>query len=253
MRLTSYGFGHEPLGIGGLEGNAFRLVVRNLPFELGEQLQKTRKLNHLFVNYYDIQRFGVPGGPRRTHLVGQAILRSNWGAALRELIGLAAPESQSAADWAGTAEDFFRALDPRTTSFYLAAAASWDWNCELREVIDRAGTRADVLDVEVEGLDYRYLRSGRQLQQVLAEQADLAYRRYSFDDGVVTFRESSRPTVIQTQIALGERWDDEFHPGRSAVEFRFFLPSGCYATAAIRQLLARTDLAIDARSIPAVG
>lgn len=250
LRLRASGFGFEPLTIGGLEGNAFRLVVRNIAPALADQLCDRRKLNHFFLNYYDIQRFGVPGGPRRTHLVGAGILDGRWDDALRELVGLAAPESAAAATWDGSAEQFFLNLDSRTTSFYLAAAASWEWNGHLRRLIGSLGADEEIVDVEVEGLAYRYAASSRLVCRVLADNPDLPYRRYTFVNGRVSFVESSRPTVIQTQIAIANCAADEHYLGRSRLEFRFFLPSGCYATAAIRQLLTQVEPA--ARAAPSV-
>lgn len=241
LRLTHHGFGGEPLTIGGLEGNAFRLVVRDLAEETARRLAGLRKLNFCFLNYYDIQRFGVPGGVRRTHHVGSALLESRWDDALRELAGLGAPESAQAAAWTGPALEHFRSLDPRVPSFHLSAHGSAEWNARLRELArDVAGDGA--VDTEVDSVPFTYLTRTDQVLEVLATAPDLPYRRYAFDAEGITHRESSRPSVIQTQLAFDGAEPDEFHPGRYRVEIRFFLPSGCYATAAIRQLFARADL-----------
>jgi tRNA pseudouridine13 synthase len=236
MTLTHSGFGATPLRVGRLEGNAFRVVVRNLSERLALALGNTAKINHFFLNYYDTQRFGVPGGPKRTHLVGQAILDGRWDVARRELIDLGAPESRLAQRWQGKAEQFFRELDPRNAAFYLAAHASARWNAELREIVTRIGG-ADRVDIDIDGLPYTYLASARQVHQVLGAASELPYQRFSFHDGEITSQSSPRPTVVQTVVAVEEPGPDEFRPGRFRAGLSFFLPSGCYATAAVRQLI----------------
>ncbi|MEE1782946.1 tRNA pseudouridine(13) synthase TruD [Streptomyces sp. SP17BM10] len=234
LDLHHHGYGAEPLAIGRLEGNGFRITVRNLDPGRAERLAGLRKHTMFFLNYYDTQRFGVPGGPKRTHLVGRAMLAGDWDTALRELAGLRAPESPQAAQWQGPAEEFFRTLDPRTASFYLAAQASADWNAALRRAVDDScGPHTST--VELDGLEYRY--ADKPLA-VLATAAELPYAKYTFTDGTATARTSARPTVVQTTVSLSAAAPDELNPGRSRIGLGFFLPSGSYATAAVRQLLA---------------
>lgn len=237
LRLHHYGFGAEPLRVGRLEGNGFRVVVRNLDAERAAWLEQLRKVNLFFLNYYDTQRFGVPGGPKRTHLVGAAMLDGDWDLALRELADLCAPESPQAAAWTGSAEEFFRALDPRTASFYLAANASSAWNAALREVVGEC-CPDEWFPVTLEGLTYHYVTSAEAAVRVLAKVRDLPYSRYTFEDGHPEAHESHRPTVVQTTVAISRAEPDDLIEGKSQILLNFFLPSGCYATAAVRQLLA---------------
>src|SRR6266545_2818525 len=67
LHLAVYGHGNEPLRVG-------------------------RRHNHLFLNYYDTQRFGVPGGPRLTHRIGAHLSAGNPVAALSLLIQSRAAE-----------------------------------------------------------------------------------------------------------------------------------------------------------------
>jgi tRNA pseudouridine13 synthase len=63
IEIVPYGTYPAPLEIGGLVGNAFRICVRSVPVSMREQLDKLAGANPAwFVNYYDTQRFGVPGG-----------------------------------------------------------------------------------------------------------------------------------------------------------------------------------------------
>ncbi len=240
LELHHYGFGAEPLAIGRLEGNSFRTVLRGLDEPLAEEIVRAARSSHVFVNYYDTQRFGVPHGPKWTDRVGAAILDGDWGVALDELIGLRAPESEAAAAWSGTAEEFFRGLDPRTVSFYLAALASRQWNDDVRAAIRRVSPDG-FQEVSVEGVEFLYLNSPGDTLRLLVDSPVLPYRRYSFVDGEVTSRESERTTVVQTRLRAARPEPDELLDGTHRLTLGFPLPSGCYATAALRQLLAYTS------------
>lgn len=233
--ILHYGFGAEPIRIGQLEGNGFNLTIRNVEEESATRMASRRKIPSFFLNYYDIQRFGVPGGPRRTHLVGAAIAAGDWSSALHELAGLNAPESPAARSWAGSPREFFCEMDPRTVSFYLAAMSSFEWNAALRSaVVDTCGPE-NCVETCVEGLDYTYVRSGEAVAQLVGHISALPYGRYEFVDGRAEVRTSTRSTGIQTEIQIGSAAPDPAFPGRFMVNMRFFLPSGCYATAFIRQ------------------
>ncbi|MFD9811789.1 tRNA pseudouridine(13) synthase TruD [Streptomyces sp. NPDC059080] len=237
LRLSHYGYGQEPLAVGQLNGNGFRVVLRNLDEAAAARLTERRRVNLLFVNYYDTQRFGVPGGPKRTHLVGEALLEEDWALARRELAGLGAPESGEAARWTGQDRDLFRALDPRTVAFYLAAHSSYAWNAQVRDLI-AAVCPDDAPESAVDGLPYRFPATADGVAALLASCQELPYLRYAYRDGPVE-RPTVRPTVIQTALTVGADGPDGAFPGRRAVEVSFLLPSGCYATAALRQWFLR--------------
>lgn len=235
--LQHYSFGHAPLRIGELEGNSFYITVRNLTAEVAALVAKKRETALLFLNYYDTQRFGVPGGPKRTHHVGSAILRGSWDDALRELVGLRAPESELAAQWAGGAKQFFDQLDPRTVAFYLAATASADWNHELGELITET-CPGNYFSTAVNGIQYRYLYSTSHVAEVLARAASLRCTKYQYHNGVISTGVSERAAVVQAMIHASMPEVDPLIDGKYLARLRFSLPSGTYATAAIRQLFA---------------
>ncbi|KOT94749.1 tRNA pseudouridine synthase D [Streptomyces rimosus subsp. pseudoverticillatus] len=237
LSLSHYGYGREPLRVGRLNGNGFRVVLRGLDETTAAHLADRHRMNLLFVNYYDTQRFGVPGGPKRTHLVGEALLKEDWALARRELAGLGAPESGIAERWDGTDQDLFRELDPRTVAFYLAAHSSYEWNAQVRELV-ATNCPEESAETRVDGLPYRFPTTGRAVAALLAACHELPYMRYAYQDGPVE-RPTVRPTVIQTTVTAEEEGPDEEFPGRRAVEVSFLLPSGCYATAALRQLIAQ--------------
>ncbi len=236
LRLHHYGYGDEPLRVGKLDGNGFKIVVRNLPESQFERLSQLSRINLFFLNYYDTQRFGVPGGPKRTHEVGSAIIDQDWDRALRELAGLGAPESEMASRWQGSADEFFLSIDPRTVSFYLSALSSYHWNGVLREIVAR-NCDGDWFPILLDGHEYRYLRSSELVRRVLGHAPELPYQRYAFDGRAQPTHQSARPTVVQAAVTIDQTGPDDLIACRYQAGFSFFLPSGCYATAAVRQLL----------------
>lgn len=252
LELTYYGRGSEPLRIGALEGNSFRAAIRGLDREQADRLVAAGTAPLFFLNYYDVQRFGVPGGAKRTHLVGAALLRGDWSAGLAELAGLGAPESAGAAAWSGPPREFFDRLDSRTASFYLAAHASQAWNAELN---DRVGATCpgQHYRVRVEGIDYLYATSVEAAMRVLVAAPTLPYKRYEYRDGEHHHRSSHRSTVVQTRLRVTEPEPDEAIDGAYRVTASFALPSGCYATAALRQWFGLAGCAVPGDDRPATA
>jgi tRNA pseudouridine13 synthase len=243
--LSLHGHGAMPLQIGALDGNIFLITVRNIEAGLAERLQLTwgagSTASFPILNYYDVQRFGVPHGPKRSHYVGEHILAGRWPDAIRELAALNAAESRAALEWEGDPAAFFREMDPRAVVFYLSAFASAQWNRALSATI--AAALADgYRDMRVDGLDFRLVCDPARLHELSACAPWLPYKRYGWDQGRITEGASNRATVVQTSITTGPFEPDRFHPGRLAWQLQFFLPSGCYATAVVRQLLTLSEL-----------
>ncbi|HCT75240.1 MAG TPA: tRNA pseudouridine(13) synthase TruD [Micromonosporaceae bacterium] len=235
LSLIPYGTGDQPLDIGRLDGNSFRVVVRNLTGQVSEALAG-RRHNHLFVNYYDTQRFGVPGGPRVTHLIGAQLLGGDPAAALQLVAGSGATESESARMWARTADEFFAALDVRLRSFYLSAHASDCWNQDLATLL--GGGIGETVSVQREGISFLFATDRNALAELACQWPEFAYRKYRANgDADIEPANSTRPTIVQTQISAGPAEPDEAYPGQHKCEISMFLPSGCYATTAVAQLL----------------
>ncbi|MEY9860780.1 tRNA pseudouridine13 synthase [Catenulispora sp. GAS73] len=235
MRFLRYGESAAPLRIGELEGNSFKIVLRNLDPRQGEKgLLAAKKVILYFLNYFDTQRFGVPGGPKVAHLIGAALSDGQWAKARELLASSGSGEAAAAREWTGADADFFAELDGRVTSFFLAAHASQQWNRTLAEQVEKC--LPDARRVDVEGIGFTYAREVGDCVSVLAAQPAIPITRYTVRDGVVKERRSVRAAVVQTVIEIDDRRSDEHFPGRMRAELSFFLPSGSYATAAVRQL-----------------
>ena len=238
LEIHHYGYGRSPLRIGQVEGNGFRVVVRNLDFGQAAQLSNQRGRTALFfLNYYDTQRFGVPAGPKRTHFVGRAMLEGRWGDAIEELTQLGSPESAAARDWSGPALAFFERLEPRVRAFFLAAHVSDRWNQALSERVALCCPPQERVSVTVEGIRFRYTSSPEAAVRLLSRGYTIPYRRYEYRGSDLIAHPLQRATTVQTFLTVEDPEEDAYNRRRYAAALKFFLPSGCYGTAALRQML----------------
>lgn len=244
LSLTLCGTGDEPIATGRLAGNSFRLVVRNLDRSFVDRVDAApRHLVH-FLNYYDVQRFGVADGPKTTHLLGEALLAEDYRSALDILRSTGTPEGDRARRFEGSAKQLFDRLDQRVVDFYRSSAASFRWNAQLADVVrEVCGGETD--EITVDTIPYTFSRRQALLPGLLRRRASLEYPRYYGDR-----RPGLRATVVQVQLLCNEIGEDEIHPGAFRCDLSFFLPSGCYATMYIKQLIRFLDLVPRAERTP---
>jgi len=240
LRVTPQGTGTTGLRTGELDGNQFRLVVRSLDEQSATTLaQGPQRHNHFFVNYYDTQRFGVPGGPKETHLIGEALLAGDEDTAFRLLRRSGSVEGARALLHEGPPAEFWQTLDPRVPVFYRCAHASYEWNAQVRALLSEVAG-GQVTHVDSERIPYTFATTRDAMLALLARCPELDYVRYRWTDGECVRSTAPRPTVLQTHISVHGVQPDTLHPGRFACTISFFLPSGGYATAAVRQWFIQT-------------
>lgn len=236
MQLVPYGRYPDPLTVGGLAGNAFRIRIRGMPAELAAGLGNPGHAHPVsVVNYYDTQRFGVPGGPKTTHAIGAALLAADYDRALGLLKDARTPESEKARNWHGTPQALFEELEPRVTAFFMSADSSFTWNNAVQRALeDRLGPDRLVRYVR-DGFDFVTAKSATDLAGALTP--TIEYRRYRPETGGFASSAIARPTLVHPVVHIEEIELDETQPNRMSAVVSFFLPSGAYATNVINQLL----------------
>jgi len=238
--LRHDGMGHEPLKIGRLNGNNFRLVVRNLSSSFVERITVGGTYVIYFLNYYDVQRFGVPTGPKTTHLIGEALLHGDFKRAMGYLKEAKTPESAQALQFSGDPQDFFGSLEPRVIAFFKSSYSSHLWNTRLANLVEQCcGT--EVYRHDCEDIPFIFSRKQETIISVLNKHRTLEHIRYHGDsstNGTPGFRS----TVVQTQIICNSVAADEMSPRAYKCDLAFFLPSGTYATMCIKQFVNLLDI-----------
>ncbi|QNP71079.1 tRNA pseudouridine(13) synthase TruD [Streptomyces roseirectus] len=243
LALDRAGSGPRRLGIGELLGNAFLLTLRGLEADEADRLRSVPRGEApvLFANYYDTQRFGVAGGPKVTHLIGQALLDDDLDLAFALLRTSGSHEGGLALQHTGPADEFFAGLDQRVTAFYRTAHSSYLWNHRLGRLLEQHGP--DVLQTEREGLGYTYPTTTRPLLGLLGELPELEYDKWRWTNSTLRRTTSRRPTTLQTIITIRDVAPDDMFPDLWKCTVSFILPSGAYATNAVSQFLLQLTCA----------
>lgn len=229
--LRPLGHAEQPLRPGALLGNAFSIAVRNLAkVDADGLVAHATRQDLLFVNYYDTQRFGVPGGARTTHLVGAALAEGRHAEALDVLRESGTPEGEAAQSHSGEPKMFFAGLDGRIVAFYRSAAESALWNAEV------ARSAHDAVPTLRDGLSYPLPRSNEAAWAWGGGGLTRAHLRWTSRDGELQSEVVHRPQVVQTRVRASSAVPDSHFHGRWMVRVSFMLPSGCYATMALHHL-----------------
>jgi len=126
------GYGDKPIKERMLHGNSFRIVVRNLESKVAENLLDylSTHRHHQFVNYYDNQRFGMPGGPYNTHLIGEAIVKGDWIEAYRHIKATnnILPSFFLKLENVVNCKEVFKKINPKKVAFFISSYNSFLWN-----------------------------------------------------------------------------------------------------------------------------
>ena len=229
LHLTFLGYIDEPLKPARLEGNVFRLRLRGMDSTQAAAMLKRQIYTLVYPNYFDKQRFGMPGHKKQTHLIGESLYRKDYQKAYEYLMESGTKEASLPFD--GDYERFFSQIDRRVRAFYDSALYSADFNERLGDLLEENGP---VLVVEDEGISFRMPEEKRTMAALMEEDFP--------EERIGTFRirtleqDVPRKLLVTTNLNFLSCENDDFHPGRSVLTVSFFLPMGAYATMAMKQL-----------------
>jgi tRNA pseudouridine13 synthase len=229
MKLSLEGYSAFPVQEKVLHGNVFTVKLRNLEQDEAHKISHfvASHSNFSFANYYDSQRFGLPGGPYITHQVGKLIAEKNWHEANRQY----KMSGNFALDFPGHANDALtvKDLDVRKLNFFLSSYSSYLWNNKLSQSLSGAETMQIFDGYKIKPL----LLTENQpiIQQLTAPD-------YKLDNKLhLTAYEKDRATVVNTKIFTSNMQPDHYHEGKQSLDLFFFLPTGSYATMLIKHLV----------------
>jgi tRNA pseudouridine13 synthase len=232
------GYGKEPIIPRILHGNSFRLKIRNLTVPSAEKIFNYCKENRFisFLNYYDSQRFGMPLGPYNTHLIGKAIVENNWQKALVEysLSGnnpnntqIKLPVNER------DCQELFVSMASLKIDFFISSYESMLWNNAV----------SDFLNQNCSSVEVDFPNVGR--LSIASPEKDLpilfSTQGYSYDKQTqaISSKLKTRNMVVTSTVYPIEITDDQYNSGMKAIELSFFLPTGCYATMLVKQLIIK--------------
>ena len=237
VEILSYKRHNKKLRTGALTGNRFELILREVTAIKAFTERWQQIIEQGVPNYFGEQRFGIGGG--------------NIERALSLFSGQ-------------------KVKDKKKRGIYLSAARSHIFNGVLNERIEQqcfdkvaigdvlmlAGTQSVFHLDEVDStIKQRFINKDVDItapmwgagelmtsNEPLALEQEIATKNHAFCEGLPRFglkqeRRRIRLTVSDTDIELLSAQDDN-----NAVKISFFLPSGCYATTVLRELLNYQDM-----------
>lgn len=227
INLEYLGQGKERLAVGGLDGNNFEIVIRNI-----ESLPKEVK----FVpNYFDSQRFGRDGD---NHEIGRLIIKKDFEGAVDILVKKNVRKvvefiEKSKNNYVGA----LRCIPKKILQIYISAYQSYLWNKTVEGLIqdDEIDNSSELslpgFNIDIDGLEESYLpifrEEGIHLRDFIVRQ-------------IPEISTDGFPRKIYSEVIdlhIGELLNDDLNEGKKKVTVKFFLGVGNYATNAIRYML----------------
>ncbi len=234
------GFGKKPIRERNLHGNCFEITVRNLSQGKLEQIEGFFKSNRFvnFINYYDSQRFGMPGGPYNSHVIGQKIVARRWDEAVREML-----KTQDAKDFEKIKNfkqlsplDLLKSINPGKIFFFVNSFNSATWNKEVSKAVKKLN-KCKLIKIDHVGTFNFPAHSDFIVPTTISSEAF----QVDLKTFQITKRVNKRNCAIQTATFPIKSGSDRLHKGRYYLKIAFFLPTGCYASMLVRQLIEWVD------------
>lgn len=232
------GYGKEPIEERMLHGNSFRIVVRNLESTLANDLLSyvSNYRHYYFINYYDNQRFGMPGGPYNTHLIGKAIVKDNWKEAYQHIknsnntLPDFTTKKENITDFKGV----FKAMNPKKVSFFVSSYNSFLWNNQASSIVKKY-TKSKKYHFEHVG----DLHIPTTQPFLCPSICDADGHEFVAQEFIARQKKNSRNIVVATTIYAHNLGKDELHKSKKKLALSFFLPTGSYATMIVKQIFLR--------------
>lgn len=223
------GFGDEPVVAKSLFGNTFRIVVRNLTDDEANHIVDFIGKHKFFpfVNYYDNQRFGLPGGPYTTHFIGKSICEGDWDGAFEYL-----KESGNKIPEGKTGKAAFEALNPGQVGFFVSSYNSYLWNAAVSKHIKE----------NFESKEYDFPDLSKLYLPIATEStpsSSFMINGYRFNKGAFVAEEAKifRDMILPTVVFAKDIKDDEIFVGKKRILLTYFIFTGCYATMVAKQII----------------
>ncbi len=233
LQLTYLGDASEKLEIGNLFGNAFRIRIRNIDYEAALKISELSRHEVRIVNYYDIQRFGMPNLPKITHYIGKALIDGDFETAFRLMAETGNITQKEFFQWSGNEKQYLINIDKRKLNFYLSAWDSFVWNQKIQNEILNYSSEYE--KITRQNLTFVYTKFNDELLRHLEE---IYICRHTFAENFsISEKESFRQPSIGTVCKISKVDKDTIYTDKYMLDISFILPSGAYATALIDQLI----------------
>ena len=224
----------SPLQIGKLQGNHFKIRIRNLPIHIVHSIIELVSSKMLFLNYYGIQRFGMPNCPQYTHYIGENIINENYELALLYLFKSNNISISEYCYWKNNCKDFFFKLDLRELSFFVNAWDSYVWNIKIIRLVESLDLLSEMIYFDSIFFRFAKIRDYSSITDELITRHKIDKINDNF---AVSTKSSHRAPIIGVEVSASEILLDDIYTNNYMIDVEFDLPTGSYATSIIDQIL----------------
>jgi len=218
MEIKFLGYGKERLALGGLKGNFFKIIVRDLEGRIKFNIKE-------FKNYFGSQRFGIR---KRNIEVGRCIIKGDFKGAC-ETLKLGVERN----DYIG----ILRKLGRRVLQFYISGYQSYLWNKVVGN-LDKEFSEIELLGFLTE---FEEKEVEEEYNKVMEEEG-ITKNNFLIKPLPEVSSEGSVRKMFMEFKDFSFKWgDDELNKNKLKVELGFWLAKGQYATEFVNELW-RKDL-----------
>ena len=233
FNMKHVGNSPESCKIGRLFGNAFSIRIRKLDLSIAQKIVANEKRMINIINYYGVQRFGMPSLPKITHFVGKELLEENYDKMADLLFQSGNISATEYSYFKSNPEMIIEAIDIRKLNFFINAWDSHIWNKKIANNLVLSNVYTEKR--EISNVSYLYSDVDANTTETLSK---LSITRHRLTPEFTKEEYTSyRPPVLQLVYSCSDVMVDEMNEGKVMMDLKFILPSGAYATVAIDQLL----------------
>ena len=234
--LKNFKFSKRKIKIGYLDGNRFRLVLRDIDCKEARKVVNKIKNFERFPNFFGSQRFG---SVRKDNVqIGKLLLKKNFREAFLLIFDNPENLESDSEDWV----KLLRRVNRKKMLMFVNSVQSKIYNEILEKVIE------EDLDLGKEkimlagyGLNFSEGRLGEIEKEVLNKNGislkDFDIREFSF----LRMRGSYRPAFTEIDMKEISASDDDMFEGSKKIFLDFYLKSGAYATSFLENFFVVTD------------
>ncbi len=232
IELNFEGYLQNPITLGSLTGNNFKITIRNL-----EKNAVLKEIKHS-INYFDKQRFSGNNSE-----IGKSILKKKF----KEACELIIQHEGSYKDnitrhLENNKNDYINALRkiPRKIlMIYIHAYQSKIWNETVKEYLKKQ-ENDKLQEIPIIGFSTEIENTTiKEIITKIMEQEQITFRDFIIRElPELSFEGNQRPIHVEIKnLKIENKEKDELNQDKYKIKVEFFLEKGAYATMAIRQML----------------
>lgn len=242
VSLKYIGSANVPMQIGKLQGNSFRIRLRNLNLCIAELICEKEKHGFPIINYFGTQRFGMPNSVKISHKIGECLLTKNYVMALKYLYRSGNIDKFIYKKWENAPEKYLSLMDERRKTFFLSAYDAYIWNRNIIRLIEESDV--EKIQFNKEGVKFIYVSRINDMLREALNESYIIWHRYN-ENGEVFENRSFRQPYLEVVYRSSSIQPDDIYPGKNMIDIEFILPAGVYATNVIDQIMTILEMNVN--------